>query len=73
MSIKALVVFKDGSTRTVEVGSPAPRSIIVFRRDAHSFLENLLQGFPGGKGQNVFNQEVFRALGSDNAPIYEQP
>lgn len=58
MSIKALVVFRDGSTRTVEVAVPAPRDIQVQQRiDETAFCW-------------VVN--VFRPLGSDNAPIYEE-
>lgn len=71
MSIKALVVFKDGSTRTVEVGSPAPRDLQVW-------TEFKLHTGPVGPSLEELSRitvpvTVFRPAGSDVVPIYEQP
>lgn len=57
MSVNALVVFRDGNTRVVEVPSPAPRDLRV--NTSESIIPTWVS--------------VFRPQDADNAPIYEQP
>jgi hypothetical protein len=77
MSVNALVVFRDGTTRVVEVPSPAPRDYRVVRKVSvayrgKSIFSAAFRPVPDDPDEYIQTVTVFRPQGSDYAPIYEE-